>query len=150
MQLNVKYLFPEIKPLISRDGDSGYDLRAHLKEPLTIEPHKCACVPTGIAVEIADFGCKKNNPLSIELQVRPRSGLTKRGLIAQLGTIDASYRGEIWVNLVNNGDELAKVEPNDRIAQLVICPIYKLPVVPVTKLSDTERGTNGFGSTGVK
>lgn len=158
MQLNVKYLFPEMEELITRNGDSGYDIRAAIKEPLVIDPHGRATVGTGIAVEIDTNPLfvseyipnmpKDNMRLEYELQVRPRSGHTIKGVVAQFGTIDASYRGEIAVTIFNFSNEKVTILPNERIAQLVVCPILKPQVVTVKQLSQTERGTKGFGSTG--
>ena len=86
--------------------------------------------------------------LDYELQVRPRSGHTARGLVAQFGTIDAAYRGEISVVLINYNDFPVEIAPQERIAQLVVCPIFKPRVLRVEKLQETERGNSGFGSTG--
>lgn len=147
MLLKVKYLFPNIPELVSAEGDSGYDIRAAIEAPRDIEPAERVSVPTGIAVEVADFPAVLAS-CSVELQVRPRSGLTKRGLIAQFGTIDASYRGEIWITLINASKDVITIEPLDRIAQLVVCPIYKPEVVKADVLSETERGAKGFGSSG--
>lgn len=143
MQLKVKYLFPETEELRTRAGDSGYDLRAAIKEPLVIDPHGRTTVGTGIAVEVAT---KMN--IDFELQVRPRSGHTVKGIVAQFGTIDASYRGEIKITLFNFRSQPVTIEPNERIAQLVVCPIFKPEIVIAKELTPTERGTRGFGSTG--
>lgn len=158
MQLNVKYLSPEMEELITRDGDSGYDIRAAIKEPLIIDPHGRATVGTGIAVEIDTNHLfiseyipnmpKDNMRLEYELQVRPRSGHTVKGIIAQFGTIDASYRGEIQITLFNFSSQPVTIEPNERIAQLVVCPIFKPEIITAKELTPTERGTRGFGSTG--
>lgn len=147
MNLKVKYLFPNIPELVSRDGDSGYDIRAAIDIPLIISAGERATVPTGIAVEIANAPAGLSS-ISAELQVRPRSGWTKRGLIAQFGTIDASYRGEIWVTLFNASKEDITIEPLARIAQIVVCPIFKPAIVKADSLTPTERGARGFGSTG--
>lgn len=156
MNLKVKYLFPNIPELVSRDGDSGYDIRAAIDEPKEIAAGEHVSLPTGIAVEIDTPPLLiqelkdgfKHTPLQYELQVRPRSGLTKRGLIAQFGTIDASYRGEIWITVINASRIAQTIEPLERIAQLVCCPIFKPTVIKADKLTPTERGANGFGSTG--
>lgn len=148
MLLKVKYLFPNIPELISAEGDSGYDIRAAIEKPLDIQPAERVSVPTGIMVEIANLPKPILKFESVELQVRPRSGLTKRGLIAQFGTIDASYRGEIWITLINASKDVITIEPLDRIAQLVVCPIYKPQVVKADTLSETARGAKGFGSSG--
>ncbi len=156
MDLKVKYLFPNIPELASRDGDSGYDIRAAIDEPKEIAAGERISLPTGIAVEIDTPPLfveelkdgSKRTPLQYELQVRPRSGLTKRGLIAQFGTIDASYRGEIWITLINASNLAQTIEPLERIAQLVVCPIFKPTVIKADTLTPTERGASGFGSTG--
>lgn len=149
MKLNVKYLFDNIPELNSKSDDSGYDLRACINSPLIIEPHGKATIPTGIAVEVEDeTGYFFSADVSIELQVRPRSGHTMRGLVAQFGTVDRGYRGEISVTVINHSNKECEIQPFERIAQLVVCPIFKPIVVPVKKLSETNRGTNGFGSSG--
>lgn len=146
MQLKVRYLFPETEELHTRAGDSGYDLRAAIKDPLVIDPHGRATVGTGIAVEIDT--AQRLAPLEYELQVRPRSGHTVKGIVAQFGTIDASYRGEIQITLFNFSGSPVTIEPNERIAQLVVCPIFKPIVVTAKELTPTVRGKRGFGSTG--
>lgn len=143
MQLKVKYLFPNMPELITRSGDSGYDLRAAIKEPITIEPKSHTTVGTGIAVEVAT-----EMNIDLELQVRPRSGHTVKGIVAQFGTIDASYRGEISITLFNFSNKAITIEPNERIAQLVVCPIFKPEIITTKTLTKTERGARGFGSTG--
>ena len=102
--------------------------------------------PFGIAAELVDYPAAET--LSYELQVRPRSGHTARGIVAQFGTIDAAYRGEIWVTLFNFGKLSVTITPDERIAQLVVCPIYKPRLETAHELSATARGSNGFGSTG--
>lgn len=146
MKLKVKYLFSNVQSLTTRLGDSGYDLRVYLQHTITIEPRGRVSLPTGIAVEIADIPAG----FDVELQVRPRSGHTQRGIVAQFGTIDSSYRGEIWVTLFNFTDSPVTIEPNERIAQLVVCPIFKPEIITTKELSNTERGDKGFGSTGNK
>lgn len=148
MDLKVKYLFPNIPELISNPDDSGFDIRAAITEPLKIEGYGKACIPTGIAVELADTGVECISCLSVELQVRPRSGHTRQGIVAQFGTIDSSYRGEIHVNIFNHNAGEVEIQPLERIAQLVVCPIFKPKIVTAKTLSDTTRGGNGFGSTG--
>lgn len=147
MKLKVKYLFPQMPELISRDGDSGYDIRAAIDNPVIIAPQSKADIPTGIAVEV-EGAPTYSTRFSHELQIRPRSGQTRRGVIAQFGTIDAAYRGEIWVTVYNINKEPVTIEPLERIAQIVVCPIYKPEVIPVSNLTATARGANGFGSTG--
>lgn len=121
---------------------SGFDLRAQLETPLTLKPGERALVPTGLCFEI---------PPGFEVQVRPRSGwAAKKGItvVNSPGTIDADYRGEVKVALVNLGQESMEIQDQDRMAQAVLCPVYKAELVEVADLSDTLRGAGGFGSTG--
>ena len=148
MKLNVCYLYKDLPPLCSKEGDSGYDLRAAIDEPLTIKSRGIATIPAGVAIEVTDYPTADN--MSVEIQIRPRSGLTKNGIVAQLGTVDVSYRGELKVNVYNFNDHDVVVQPFDRIAQMVICPIYKPEPFMVESLSETDRGSNGFGSSGVR
>lgn len=148
MKLNIKYLNSNLPKISSKDGDSGYDLRADIKEPLTVAPFGIATIPAGICVELTDYNTNDNS--SVEIQIRPRSGLTAKGIVAQLGTVDVSYRGEIKINVFNFNNHEITVQPLDRIAQMVVCPIFKPQAVEVEELSETLRGENGFGSSGVK
>lgn len=123
-------------------GSSGVDLRANLDSPVTLAPFERRLIPTGLYLEI---------PYGFEGQVRPRSGLSlKRGLtcINAIGTIDSDYRGEIQVPLVNLSQEEQIIEPGERIAQLVLAKHGIIAWDQVESLSDTDRGTGGFGSTG--
>jgi dUTP pyrophosphatase len=129
-------------PEYATEGASGLDVRASLREPLVLAPGERAAVPTGLSVEI---------PTGHELQVRPRSGLALRQGLTCLnspGTIDADYRGEIRVLLINLGQEPALIERGDRIAQLVLAPVVRADVEEVHEISVTQRGPGGFGSTG--
>lgn len=137
--LRIKLLEPRATPpAYATDGAAGLDLAACASGVLM--PGARWSVPTGIAVEI---------PEGYEGQVRPRSGLSARGIVAILGTIDSDYRGEIAVMLEHRGDEPLVVTPGMRIAQLVIAPVARVQVVEVEELSETKRGERGFGSTGV-
>jgi dUTP pyrophosphatase len=121
---------------------AGMDLRADLDGPLMLAPAARALVPTGIAVEI---------PPGFEGQVRPRSGLALRDGVTVLnapGTIDADYRGEIQVLLVNLGAAAVEVQPGDRIAQLVFAPVARAVWSEATSLAAADRGAGGFGHTG--
>ena len=121
---------------------AGLDLLAAVAEPLTLAPGTRAQVPTGIAIAI---------PEGFEAQVRPRSGLAARHGVTVLnspGTVDADYRGEIAVVLVNLGEEAFRVERGMRIAQLVIAPVMRIRWTEAGQLSSTERAGGGFGSTG--
>lgn len=148
MKLKVKYLFPNIPELISQEGDSGFDVRAAIEEPIKIAPFGRVTVPTGVAVEFVNQSYAPS--CSAELQVRPRSGMTARGIVAQFGTIDLSYRGEINITIFNFSNEEVTIEPLDRIAQLVVCPIFKPVIEAAKQLTPTKRGNKGFGSTGTK
>ena len=123
---------------------AGMDLRASVTEPLTLAPGERAAVPTGIAIAL---------PPHVEAQVRPRSGLARKAGISMVnspGTIDADYRGEIQVLLINHGQEPFVVNRGDRIAQLVIAPIARAVWREVEVLDETERGAGGFGHTGTQ
>lgn len=121
---------------------AGLDLLAAVAAPLTLQPGRHAAVPTGIAMAL---------PAGTEAQVRPRSGLARSHGVTVLnapGTIDADYRGEIQVLLINHGAEPFAVTRGMRIAQLVIAPVARVRLSEVTELGGTPRGTGGFGSTG--
>jgi dUTP pyrophosphatase len=130
-------------PAYQTSGSAGLDLSAALTEPVRIEPGDRRLIPAGIALAI---------PPGYEGQVRPRSGLALRhgiGIVNSPGTIDADFRGELGIVLVNHGKEAFVVEPLSRIAQLVIAPVARVEVVAVDALGETERGAGGYGSTGV-
>jgi dUTP pyrophosphatase len=129
-------------PAYQTEGAAGMDLHAALASPLTIAPGDRALVPTGWAVAI---------PPGYEGQVRPRSGLALRHGVTVLnapGTVDADYRGEVKVLLVNHGQSPFVVSPGDRIAQLVVCPVARAAPRRVDALDVTARGGGGYGSTG--
>lgn len=122
---------------------SGVDLFACVDEPVTVKPFQRVLVPTGIAVEL---------PEGYEAQIRPRSGLALKHGITVLntpGTVDADYRGEIGVILINLGQQDFVVERGMRIAQMVITAVVRAEIVETEELVPTERGSNGFGSTGI-
>ena len=141
----IKRLSKEVTlPKYETAGSSGMDLAANLDANINIEPGKTAVIPTGLAISI---------PRGFEIQIRPRSGLAAKKKISVLntpGTIDADYRGEIKVILINLGHEIFKVERGHRIAQMVVCPVVQAQIKEVDDLSKTERGKGGFGSTGTK
>lgn len=121
---------------------AGMDVKANITEPVVLKPLARAMVPTGLFVEI---------PAGYEIQVRPRSGLAAKFGVTVLnapGTVDADYRGEIKVILVNLSDTEFTVQPGERIAQLVLARHERAEWQSVDVLSDTDRGTGGFGSTG--
>jgi dUTP pyrophosphatase len=144
MKVKVK-TWPHFKgelPKYESAGASGIDVRAQIDQPIVLKPMERVLVPTGLTFEI---------PVGFEIQARPRSGwAAKHGLTLMNtpGTIDADYRGEVKVILVNLGTETVTINDQDRCAQLVICPIIQAQFELATNLSSTERGAGGFGSTG--
>lgn len=133
-----------LPPVYKTAGAAGADVCAFVGEPVVIQPKGRALVPTGLCFEIPD---------GYEIQVRPRSGLAfKNGLtvLNSPGTIDSDYRGELKVLLFNAGSEAVTVCSGDRIAQLVVAPVVRGIFVASETLSETERGTGGFGSTGTR
>ncbi|MEP0235019.1 dUTP diphosphatase [Roseibium sp.] len=129
-------------PAYQSDLAAGLDLLAAVDGPLMLSPGKRALVPTGLAMAL---------PAGFEGQVRPRSGLAAKNGVTVLntpGTIDADYRGEVKVILINLGDEPFTIERGARIAQLVVAPVLQADLIEVETLSETQRGTGGFGSTG--
>lgn len=121
---------------------AGLDLLAAVDGTITLAPGARALVPTGLAMAL---------PAGFEAQVRPRSGLAAKHGVTVLntpGTIDADYRGEVKVILINLGDDPFEISRGDRIAQMVIAPVLQADIVEVEVLSETERGSGGFGSTG--
>ena len=131
-------------PRYETEDSSGLDLAANIDEQIKILPGKSEIIPTGLAVAI---------PKNFEIQIRPRSGLAAKNQVSVLntpGTIDADYRGEIKVILINLSDKVFVVEKGLRIAQMVLCPVIKATLKEVTNLEATERGSSGFGSTGIK
>ena len=130
-------------PKYETNGSSGMDLSANIEKQIKIEPGKTSIIPTGISVSI---------PKNFEIQIRSRSGLAAKSQISVLnspGTIDADYRGELKVILINLSNKTF-VERGTRIAQMVLCPIVKAKFKEVDSLDNTERGDGGFGSTGLK
>lgn len=136
---------PESIPSYATSGSAGADLRAHLSEPVVIQPGTSAIIPTGLRVEL---------PEGYELQVRPRSGLAAKNQITVLntpGTIDSDYRGEICVILINHGLNPFVVEPRMRIAQLILASVIQAEFLLQEKdLAMTERGEGGFGHSGTQ
>lgn len=129
-------------PAYETTQSAGMDLAAAINAPMTLAPGKRAMVPTGLAIAL---------PAGYEAQVRPRSGLAAKNGVTVLntpGTIDADYRGEVKVILVNLGEDSFEIERGMRIAQMVIAPVTQASFTGVDSLSETERGSGGFGSTG--
>ena len=129
-------------PSYATPQSAGVDLRANLEEPLVLEPLQRVMVPTGLYIAL---------PPGYEAQVRPRSGLAAKhgiSIVNAPGTIDADYRGEIKVILVNLSNEPFTVEPGERIAQMVVARHETVAWEPVETLEESQRGSGGFGSTG--
>lgn len=144
VKVQIKKLNSKVKlPTYKTDGSSGVDLHAFLDEgDISINPNSSKIIPTGLAVAI---------PMDCEVQIRPRSGLAANFSISVLntpGTIDSDYRGEIKIILYNHGTEKFIVKNSDRIAQMVLMPVLKFDFEEVSELSNTIRGSGGFGSTG--
>lgn len=121
---------------------SGVDVRAQVEQAVALSPGQRTLVPTGLSFEI---------PPGYEIQARPRSGWALKegiGLVNSPGTIDADYRGEVKIILINLGQETVVIRDQDRIAQLVLCPVLQAEFEEVVELGDTARGEGGFGSTG--
>ena len=129
-------------PALATKGSAGVDVRAFIPSPIMLKPLERKLIPTGLKVEI---------PLGYEIQIRPRSGLAYKNGITVLnspGTIDADYRGEVGVILVNLSNENVLIEPGERIAQLVLARYENITWNEVEELDETQRGSGGFGSTG--
>ena len=141
----IKRLSKEVSlPKYETSGSSGMDLAANIDASIELGSGKSVIVPTGLAVAL---------PRGFGIQIRPRSGLAAKKNISVLntpGTIDADYRGEIKVILINLGDQKFTIEKGLRIAQMVVCPVVKAQLEEVNELNDTARGEDGFGSTGTK
>ena len=131
-------------PKYETEGASGMDLMANIDRIIEIQPGKTAIIPTGLSVSI---------PKNYEMQIRPRSGLAAKNQISVLntpGTIDSDYRGELKVILINLSNKIFKIEKGLRIAQMVLCPVIKAILKEVDELEETDRGSGGLGSTGIK
>jgi len=130
-------------PAYESEGSSGMDIRASLGEPLLLKPGEIKFIPTGLAISV---------PFGYEAQIRPRSGLARHhgiGIVNSPGTIDADYRGEIGIVLINWGNEPFTIKRGDRIAQMIISKVYRADFDEVDALDQTDRGHGGFGHTGV-
>ena len=145
MEIQVRLTKPAhlAMPAYQTAASAGMDLRAAIAAPMVLEAGGRSLIPTGLRLEI---------PTGYEGQVRPRSGLAlKRGLtvLNSPGTIDADYRGEVGVILINLSREAQRIEPGERIAQLVFAPVARAILIEADSLAGSERGAGGFGSTGV-
>lgn len=130
-------------PAYETKGSAGMDLRANLDEPVVLKPGQRRLIKTGISIEL---------PVGYEAQIRGRSGLAVKhgiGLVNGIGTIDSDYRGEIGVILINWGEEDFVINNNDRIAQMVIAKYERIKWEEADDLTETERGSGGFGHTGI-
>ncbi|MBT8178387.1 MAG: dUTP diphosphatase [Eudoraea sp.] len=144
MKIRIRNISGHDLPAYETNASAGMDLRAHLVEPVTLAPLERAVVKTGLFIEL---------PIGYEAQVRPRSGLAAKKGITILnapGTVDADYRGEIGVILVNLSKEPFTIANGERIAQLVIARHERAVWETAEELTETSRGAGGFGSTGVK
>ena len=144
MKVEVVNLSSHELPKYSTNESAGLDLRAELQSPITLKPGQRSLIPTGLKIAL---------PTGYEAQVRPRSGLAYKHGITVLnspGTIDADYRGDVGVILINHGSESFTIENGERIAQLIIAKFIQIDWDEVLDLSNTSRGEGGFGSTGVK
>ena len=143
LQLRIRRISDGVDlPQYQSDHAAGMDLHAALQAPITIGPGEIRLIPCGFALAV---------PVGYEAQVRPRSGLASKHGISMPnapGTIDADYRGEVKVPLINHGKSPFVVEPNMRIAQMVIAPVMRCDIEIVEELDETVRGGAGFGSTG--
>ena len=145
IQVKVKKLHPQaVIPSYMTEHAAGMDLCTVIESPVVLAPGERILLPTGLAMEI---------PPGFEGQVRPRSGLAlKKGisLANSPGTIDADYRGEIGIIIINHGVEPVEFLPGDRVAQLIIAPVTQATLVETDELNDSMRSTGGFGHTGAK
>lgn len=134
---------PGLEPVYSSTHAAGADIKADVEQPVVIKPGERAMIPTGLFMQLPD---------GFEAQVRPRSGLAAKHGITVLnspGTIDADYRGEVKVILINHSSEPFSIAYGDRIAQMIVAPVVQADFLAVPDLNETDRGTGGFGSTGI-
>ncbi|MCD6560650.1 MAG: dUTP diphosphatase [Deltaproteobacteria bacterium] len=130
-------------PAYESQGSAGMDIRASVKEPVSLMPGEIRLIPTGLAISV---------PPGYEAQIRPRSGLALRygiGIVNSPGTIDSDYRGEIGILLINWGGEPFTINRSDRIAQMVISRVFQIALTEIDDLGQTARDKGGFGHTGI-
>ena len=142
MQIKVIRMNETELPKYETIGSAGMDVRANIKEPITLAPGAIKLIPIGLKVEI---------PLGYEIQVRPRSGLALKhglGMANSVGTIDSDYRGEIGVISINLSDKPYTIQPQERIAQIILNKVEQIEWTEVGELETTERGAGGYGHTG--
>ena len=144
-KIQIKKLSNEVlTPKYETAGSSGMDIAAHIEKDIVLNPGEKTLIPTGFSLSV---------PRGYEVQIRPRSGLAVKKGITVLntpGTIDSDYRGEIKVILINLSKNEFSIKNGERIAQMVVCPVKQVIVEEVKELSETDRGMDGFGSTGTK
>jgi dUTP pyrophosphatase len=140
LKVNVKLFDGGVMPKMQRAGDACFDCYAKLNEDVTIAIGKREKIPLGFALEL---------PTGYEALIRPRSGLASKGIDNALGTCDENYRGELCAIVINNSDKDFVVHKNDRICQLAIRKTYEIELNEVSELSETNRGSDGFGSSGI-
>jgi dUTP pyrophosphatase len=144
MKVNIVNKSRHKLPKYETEASAGLDIRANLDDPVWIKPLQRALIPTGLFIEL---------PVGFEAQIRPRSGLAAKHGITVLntpGTIDADYRGEIKIILVNLSSEDFEIKDGERVAQMIISAHAKADLIEVRELSNTSRGAGGFGHTGHK
>ena len=139
VNIKIKQIENGVLPIYKREGDVCLDCCS--RKQILVSAGSRRTVPLGFALEL---------PPNYEAVIRPRSGLTKDGIDVAIGTIDSNYRGEVMACIINNSEEDFQIEAGDRICQLAVREVTKVVLQVVSELSETERGTNGFGSTGVK
>lgn len=142
ININILKHGPKDSPKYATSGSSGLDIQAAIEKPYLLKINERKIIPSGIKVEI---------PKGYEIQIRPRSGLAFKNGITILnspGTIDSDYRGEIGIIIINHGSENFLIQPNDRIAQMVVAPVIYAKFIEVDTLKETNRGEKGYGSTG--
>ena len=136
--MRIKLLADWYKPEYKTCGAAGADLKA--RGDYNIAPGERMKIPLGVRFEI---------PAEYEVQIRPRSGLSAKGIDVAFGTVDSDYRGEACAIIINNSEKIFAIRDGDRIAQMVYAPVVQAEFEPVAELSDTTRGSGGFGSTGI-
>ena len=140
LQIPIKLIDEKCMPYRKYSNDAGFDLKARIDKYITLFPLDRVTIPTGICLAI---------PNGYYGDIRPRSGISRDyGKVTVSGTIDAGYRGEVAVTVINQSSDFFNIEPYERIAQIVILPIPQVNLIQVDKLDETERGENGFGHTG--
>jgi dUTP pyrophosphatase len=144
VQVNIVNKSSNPLPAYATAGSAGMDLRAHLAEPLVLQPFERNLIPTGLFIEL---------PNGYEAQIRPRSGMAlKQGItcLNSPGTVDSDYRGELKIILINLSNTVQVINHGDRIAQLIIAKTERAALLEVQQLNESQRGDGGFGHTGIK